>query len=553
MTDSKVEGGLDEPTELEPDQGSLALADPADATGREAWEAAAAAVLRKARRMGDGDPDSEVWTKLTRKTLDGIAVPPLGRPDDLEHLETSGRPTRTTPWDVRVRSTGDAEQAVAELEAGATSLWLVADGVDIAAATEGVLLDVAPVVLDRASREQAEALVARGTLHPDTNLGATADDDLVAFAELARSAGVRAVVVDGTTAHEQGASDGQELGWILARGVQVVRTLAAAGVEDPFGLVELRVAATDEQFPTIAKLRALRRLWDRVAEASGADDARTRIHAVTSRPMTSAYDVHTNMLRGTIAAFAAGVGGADAITVVPFDEPTGEVSELGRRIARNTQALLIEESHVAVVADPAGGAYGVERLTDEIARVAWTELGRIESDGMGAFDARVAEVRETRESEIATRRRPITGLTEFPNPADPTPAATATYRYGHAFEAFRANPVEQRVFLATLGPIAAHTARATFATNLLAAGGIGVTVADVSEHDGQPVVCLAGTDQAYAEEGAAAVEALRAGGATYVVLAGKPGESTVTDVDDSCAVGVDALAFLTRVREELGR
>jgi len=545
---AEAEGGLDEPADLEPEQGSLALADPADHYDRAGWESAAAAVLRKARRLTDDDPDEAVWAKLTRTTLDGIGVPPIGQPADLDGLVTTGRPTRPSAWDVRVQAGADAEQSLAELEAGATSLWIGADGIDVDKATEGVLLDVAPVVLDGATKEQAEALVAKAPLHPDTNLGATHDDDLVPFAEIAQRAGIRAVVVDGTAVHEQGASDAQELGWILARGVAVARILSRAGLEDPFGLIELRVAATDEQFPTIAKLRALRRLWDRVAEASDVQDARTRIHAVTSRPMTSAYDVHTNMLRGTIAAFAAGVGGADAITVVPFDEPTGEVSVLGRRIARNTHALLVEESHVAAVADPAGGAFAVERLTDEIARVAWAELGQIESDGLEAFDQRVMEVRERREAEIATRRRPITGLTEFPNPADPTPAATDTYRYGHAFEAFRAEPVEQRVFLATLGPIAAHTARATFATNLFAAGGIAVDVGDAGQYDGRPVVCLAGTDQAYAEQGAAAVEALRAAGATYVVLAGKPGESTVENVDDSCAMGVDALAFLTRVR-----
>src|SRR5262249_27700373 len=154
-------------------------------------------------------------------------------------------------------------------------------------------------------------------------------------------AGIRAVVLDGTFPHEQGASDGQELGWLMARGVEVMRTLEGEGIapEVAFGLVELRVAATVEQLPTIAKLRAVRRLGARVAEACGVGDPRTRIHAVTSRPMTSAYDVHVNLLRGTVAAFAAGVGGADAITVVPFDEPTGEVSALGRRMARNLGSL----------------------------------------------------------------------------------------------------------------------------------------------------------------------------------------------------------------------
>jgi methylmalonyl-CoA mutase len=125
----------------------------------------------------------------------------------------------------------------------------------------------------------------------------------------------------------------------------------------------------------------------------------------------------------------------------------------------------------------------------------------------------------------------------------------------------RAQPAEQPVFLATMGPIAAHTARATFATNLFAAGGVAVEAAGATSdtssvleaYDGQPVVCLAGTDAAYAEWGADLVAALRAAGASYVVLAGKPGEKTVTDVDDSCAMGVDALGFLGRIREELAK
>ena len=125
----------------------------------------------------------------------------------------------------------------------------------------------------------------------------------------------------------------------------------------------------------------------------------------------------------------------------------------------------------------------------------------------------------------------------------------------------RAEPAAQPVFLATMGPISAHTARATFATNLLAAGGVSVEAvgatdaveAVTSAYAGQPVVCLAGTDAAYAEWGADLVAALRAAGASYVVLAGKPGERTVTDVDDSCAMGVDALGFLGRIREELAR
>jgi methylmalonyl-CoA mutase len=562
MSDAgEVEGGLDEPEALQPVPGSLALASAADDWSRADWEKAAAAVLRKARRLGDDAPDDAVWAALARTTYDGIAVSPLGTHELLDGLTTSGRPERSGSWDVRTRSTGDNAAILADLRNGATSVWLVAEPVapaDLAGSLAGVLLDLAPVVLEGPALAHAEALAALGPLHPASNLGATEDVDLVEFARLGLEAGVRAIVVDATPVHERGGSDGQELGWLLARGATVLRILEAAGVapEQAFGLIELRLAATDEQFSTIAKFRAVRRLWTRLAELCGVTDPHTSVHAVTSRPMTSAYDVHVNLLRSTVAAFGAGVGGADAVTVVPFDEPTGEISDLGRRLARNISALLVQESHVAAVADPAGGAYAVERLTDDLCQVAWAELARIETDGEAAFELRVADVKERREADVATRRRAITGLSEFANLHDPTPPRrNLSYRYGAAFEALRAEPCTAQVFLATLGPVAAHTARAGFATNLFAAGGVAVDVAGptagvddlVAAYDGQSVVCLAGTDAAYAEWGEAAATALRGAGATRVVVAGRP----VDWADDSCALGVDAIDFLTRTREQL--
>jgi methylmalonyl-CoA mutase len=541
------------------DQGALHLAGPDDDWSRADWEKAAAGVLRRMRRLSEDDPDDAVWAALTHTTYDGIEVPPLGTPDLVSRVAVP-RPRRAGAWDVRVRAHQDTD-LVAELERGASSLWVSASEVApdaLPAYLDGVLLDLAPVVLDRPTRAHAEALVALGPLHPDSNLGATDDTDLVASARLALDAGVRGIVVDGTSVHEEGASDVQELGWILARGARVLRILQDGGIEPTraVGLVELRVAITDEQFVSIAKLRALRLLWARLTYLCEVTEPRTRVHAVTSRPMTSAYDVHVNLLRSTVAAFAAGVGGADAVTVVPYDEPTGDSSALGRRLARNISALLVEESHVAAVADPAGGAHAVERLTDDLAHAAWAELGRIESEGEKAFHARVAEVRARREEDVAHRRRAITGLSEFANLADPVAGGgTGSYRYGAAFEEMRRAAPRAHVFLATLGTVADHTARAQFASNLLAAGGIAVDAAGatdgvgavVAAYAGQAVVCLAGTDTAYAAWGSEAATALREKGARRVIVAGKP-----TDwADDVCAMGDDAVAFLTRTREAL--
>jgi methylmalonyl-CoA mutase len=617
---SRVEGGLDEPTELEPEQGSLNLESPGDPHAAEDWEQAAAAVLRKARRMTDEDPDDAVWAKLTRTTLDGIGISPLGTHASVADLPPTGRPgaapytrgrTAGRPelgWDIRSHLSGpDArtahEDALVDLQNGVTSLWVeLGAGLgpdDLDAVLAEVLLDLAPVVLDAptaplAAAEAFLAVLADRGLTPaeGTNLGVdpfaarlrvttssdSSTDDLVAVARLAIQAGTLGVVVDATAIHDLGASDAQELGYSLAVGATYLRRLTEAGIalDQALGLIEFRYAATDEQFPTIAKLRAARRLWSRVAELSEAspDAAGQRQHVVTSRPMMSKYDPWVNMLRTTVAAFAAGVGGADTVTVLPFDSVLGHPDALGRRNARNTSSLLISESHVARVADPAGGSYAVEKLTDDLARAGWEELGRIEESGGiaaalddGSLLGRVEELAGRREAEIARRQRPLTGVTEFPNLAEtlperrPDPTIGRVRRYGASFEALRDEPAAAPVFLATMGTVAAHTARATFAANLFAAGGIAVDpagpTADVAEvlaaYDGQRVVCLAGPDSAYAEWGADLVAALRAAGARWLVLAGKPGDRTVAPdlVDDSAAVGVDALTFLTRTREKL--
>ena len=561
MTDEA--GGLDEPEELQPEQGALALADPADDWSRADWEKAAAAVLRKARRLSEDDPDDEVWQKLGHRTLDGLTISPLGTPELLEGLATAGRPTRAGDWDIRAYVDGsDAAlantEALADLEGGVTSLW-VAGGDDYATLLDQVLLDAAPVVLDGGDPQVFLSFAEDRALHPDTNLGVPATEATAELARAAADAGIRAFVVDATEVHDRGASDVQELAAALATGAGYLRTLddAGIGVDQAAGLVEFRLAATDEQLPTIAKLRAARRLWARVLEICEADTRELRLHAVTSRPMTSKYDPWVNLLRTTVAAFAAGVGGADAVTVLPFDSPLGRPDAFGRRMARNTSHLLIDESHVAHVADPAGGSYVVERLTDDLAVAAWELFGRIEE---GAdLDAEITAAAAQRAADVATRTRPLTGLTEFPNLAETLPERAGdpdtTPRYGAAFEAMRDEPVAEHVFLATLGSVAQHTARATFASNLLAAGGVAVDPAGATSgvddllerYAGQRVVCLAGSDPTYEEWGREAAARLREAGATRVLIAGRP----VDYADDSAAMGVDALDFLTRTREAL--
>jgi methylmalonyl-CoA mutase len=579
------------------------------------WEREAAAVLRKAGRLSADQPDAAVWDKLARKTLDGISVTPLGTPGTAGTAGTAMAVDTHTRgaevardelgWDIRPAfSDPDAHQTAADLvtdlENGGTSVWLTvgAGGIavtDLPTVLDKVLLDVAPVVLESddpvaAAEAFVGVLSAKGVSPaPGTNLGADPIGDKVrggtrdvaaavgAVAAIARTNGVLALVADGTTVHDLGASDAQELGYAAAAGAAYLRLLTEAGhtVDDAAALLEFRFAATDDQFPTIAKLRAARRLWARVTELSGVAEPNRRQlqHAVTSRPMMTKYDPWVNILRTTVAAFAAGVGGATSVTVLPFDAALGLPDGFARRIARNTSSLLVAESHVAKVTDPAGGAYAVERLTDDLAEAAWAELGRIEEAGGivaaiedGSLRARIDDVVSRRAAEIGRRKRAITGVSEFPNLHEvlperkPYPAgARVVRRYAADFEVMRDEPSAQPVFLATLGTVAAHTARATFAHNLLAAGGIDTVSAGATDsvpdllaaYDKQPVVCVCGTDKAYSEWGSDAIAALRDAGATYVILAGRPAEGI--SVDDSAGVGIDALAFLSRVREELSK
>ncbi|MFL6089509.1 MAG: methylmalonyl-CoA mutase family protein [Aeromicrobium sp.] len=579
------------------------------------WESATASVLRKLRRLDEDAPDSDVWSVLSHRTLDGLLITPLGTPA-VENPPTGlpgsapftrGAGTASAElegWDVRAWfADPDVEVTVehvhTDLENGVNSLWLaVGDGavpVDaLPQVLERVFVDLAPVVIDApddplgAARALDAVIEAKAVAPaPGTNYGAdpigaavrgVGETDLaagVSVAQLASQRGARGIIVDATAVHDLGASDVQELAYSLAAGVTYLRKLVDAGlsVDDAADQIDFRYAATDEQFVTIAKLRAARRLWTRVLELSGATPVGQRQHAVTSRPMYSAYDPYVNMLRATVAAFAAGVGGAQAVTALPFDEPLGLPVPFSRRIARNISSLLISESHAAIVADAAGGSHLVEQLTDEVAQASWTLFGELDADGGivaaladGRLRDRIEQVVDERERLIGTRTKPLTGVSEFPNLREERPERRAygrsfpVRRWGASYEALRAEPAGKPVFLATLGTVAQHTARATFVSNLLAAGGVEVEIAGATtgienviaayEKARRPaVVALAGSDDLYAERGAETIEALRGAGADHVILAGKPRD---LKVDDSAAMGVDALAFLHRTRAALG-
>jgi methylmalonyl-CoA mutase len=608
----------DVPAEHEvPDE--LLLGGEFPAATRDEWRELVVGVLRKAGREELPDP---VEDALRRPVATGVTVAPLYTAEDAGDLpgavgvpglapfvrgSRAGAAGSDVPagWDIRQRhahpdvaTTKDA--IAADLENGATSLWLVLGegGVPVDAlpdVLDGVYLDLAPVSV-QGGHPAAEAFLSlvdgRTDLAPGGSLGldplgeqaaSGAAQDLSGLADVARRAAplrLRTVTVDATVFHDAGASAVEELGCSLAAGVAYLRALTEGGlsVDEAFAALEFRYAATADQFMTIAALRAARRLWDRVGEESGASpEVRAqRQHAVTSSVMTTRRDPWVNMLRTTVACFAAGVGGADAVTVQPFDAALGLPDSFSRRIARNTQNLLVEEGSLARVLDPAGGSWYVESLTEDLAQAAWAWFTEIERAGGlsgaltdGLVGDRIAAAWEARAKRLAKRADAITGVSEFPNlaeklperepAADPRPTGgLPRVRAAQEFEALRdaadAAPTRPAVYLATIGPVARHTARASFAGNLFQAGGIATPAGDGASglaEAGTTVACICGTDKDYAESAAGLAKELRDAGATAVWLAGKP-DPGVDGVDGYVYAGCDALDTLHTVFEQLG-
>lgn len=480
---------------------------------------------------------------------------------------------------------------------------------------DGIHLQLVPVLLTGAGPGDygtaAEAMLrliddvdtaARRTLSVDlggdpltaplTGQPAPTSDELAAVAARLRGhRGMRAITVDGPAFHNLGATAAWELAGSVAAAVNYLRLLGGSGipVTEALGQISFRLAADDDQFMTITKTRALRQLWARVGEVVGAPERDPAVvHAETSLPMMTQRDPWVNMLRTTLAAFGAGVGGADTVLVHPFDVAIpgglpGTATGFGRRIARNTQLLLLEESHLGRVLDPAGGSWFVEDLTRQLAAQAWGYFQQLEA--RGGFDAardylaeRIGEVADRRADDIAHRRIAITGINEYPNLAEPPlpqplPGAPSRIRrYAAPFEALRDRSdahlartgARPRVLLLPLGPTAEHNTRASFAINLLAAGGIEAVnpgtvdaagVGRAAAEAGSPDTALiCGTDARYGAEAAAVVRAGRDAGISRILLAGPEQAVAGADPrpDDYLTMNIDAVQMLSDLLTRLG-
>jgi methylmalonyl-CoA mutase len=406
--------------------------------------------------------------KLVSRTYDGIAVQPLYTRSDARQPDAATRGTLTAAhgeWDVR-QSIGTPSPAEAnahileELEAGATSISLRVDpegGVGVAVHTladlertlDSVMLDIAPVALDayvaplpyapllaavlekqnvtgfagNFGIDPLSTLAGRGRLPADTPTALACTADAAAYVAKAFPR-ARAITVNAQVYHAAGGSEGQELGAGVATAVAYLRAMTDAGmsIDAACDQIAFTIAVDADFFLSIAKIRALRKLWSRVTEVCGASPRSAPVTAQASMRMMSRRDPHVNMLRGTVACFAGGIAGADAVTVLPFDAARGTPGTPGRRIARNTQLVLLEEAHLARVIDPAGGAWMFEALTEEVAEKAWAFFQEIEKRGgmaeallSGFVGEAVGAVTAERRKNISKRKDALTGVSEFPN------------------------------------------------------------------------------------------------------------------------------------------
>jgi methylmalonyl-CoA mutase len=501
------------------------------------------------RRLVEGALGGRPFESLISTTFEGLEIAPLYQRPETEAIHALRQ--KPGAWTVSQRmdhpdiATANAV-ARADLEGGADALTLtvseafaargfgvkIASGHDLDAALAGIDLDRIALRVDAGARalELAPYFAALARDRRLTSAKLDVDfghDPLGHFARsgllsgnpqrglrethaLLRAAGFAGhlMLADGRPYHEAGAGEAQELTCVIATAVAYLRMLEAEGLSLDEARVEIAflLAADSNEFLSPAKFRALRRLWAGVESACGLAPKPIRLHAETAFRMMTRYDPWVNILRATMAVFGAGVGGADAITILPFTLALGLPDDVARRLARNTQSILIHESNLARVADPAAGAGSFEALTDALCAQAWrlfesfeAQGGMIKSLQAGVLQREIGTVAAARREAIARGSLAITGTSAFPVlaeapvqvlvkfPAGETESPAAqddgvslpSRRDAEPYERLRAASDEHlqktgerpKIFLVSLGEPQGFAASAAFATNFFAAAG----------------------------------------------------------------------------------
>jgi methylmalonyl-CoA mutase len=598
------------------------------------------------RKLVDGVLKGASFERLVGKTYDDLKIAPI-YPRAKDAVPIAGR-AAAAPWQImqRIDHPDPAKAnaiALHELENGATGLEVEfaggpgARGFGVKDATpetlkrlfEGVVLDAGisialnPVIGRENAGENLAALIEARRVDPakvDLRFNYQALSTIAVrgsapsdwsemtrpFATIVANLMKRgfkgpSVLADGRPVHDAGGSEAQELAFAMSLAVAYLRMLEAGSIDIDAArsAISFRLSADADQFLTMAKFRALRLLWARVEQASGLPPKPVFVAAETAWRMLTQRDPYVNMLRATMATFAAGLAGANAITVLPHTLALGLPDSFARRVARNTQLVLLEESNLARVSDPAAGSGGIESLTQELCQSAWSLFQEIEKAGgvfaalqRGLIQGKVAATHKAREANVARRKDVLTGASEFPNlheaaatvedvkratPApinDPVKFEPLTaIRLAVPFERLRERSDQiakqkgkrPRVFLANLGTAADFTARATFARSFFEIGGIEAIdsegFADASalaaawKASGAGIACLCSQDKVYTQQAEAAAKALQTAGARHIYLAGRPGEQEAAlrdaGVSDFIFAGGDALAVLQKAYEQM--
>ena len=407
------------------------------------------------------------------------------------------------------------------------------------------------------------------------------------------------MAADARGVHAAGGSPAQELAFALAAAVSLLRLLETAGtpLAEARTLVAFRLAADADEFATLSKFRALRIAWSSVEAACGLEPRAAHVHAESAWRTMTARDPAVNAMRGAIAAFSAGLGGADSVSVLPHTLAIGLPDSFARRLARNAQLILLRESNLGFVGDPAAGSGAFEALTKALCEQAWALFQEIERQGglpaalaTGEFQRRVAVNAAALARDVARIKSPITGVSAHADLAEravepapgaparetlaPAASALAPFRLAEPFERLRDRSdailektgSRPRVYLAALGPEATHRGRVAYMREWLEAGGFEAIYDGESgsaneaverlKTSGAPFVCLCGGDDAYVTQGPAFAAALKGAGVRMALLAGRPGKMEAAlraaGVDDFVFAGGDALAGLEALYRRTG-
>jgi methylmalonyl-CoA mutase len=592
------------------------------------------------RKLVDGVLKGAPFAKLVSKTSDGLAVEPIYR-RARNAAPIVGRPA-AAPWQVMQRidhpdPVAANAQAIHDLENGASGLEIEFAGsagargfglADAAPETlkrlfDGIVFDAGisialhPVLGRANAGENLATLIeeqgfdpakvdlrfnyqALSTMAVRGRAPAAWGEMVLPFAGVVGGLMGRGfkgpfVLADGRAVHDAGGSEAQELAFALSLALAYLRMLESGGIDldAARAAISFRLAADADQFLTMAKFRALRLLWARVEAACGLVPKPVFVTAETAWRMLTQRDPYVNMLRATMATFAAGLGGANAITVLPHTLAIGLPDGFARRVARNTQLVLLEESNLAKVSDPAAGAGGIESLTQALSEAAWSLFQDTEKAG-GIFAAleqnliqrQVAATRAARETNIARRKEVLTGASAFPNLGEtqvavldvkafePVPSNDAAIKFDalppmrlaapferlrdRSDEILKARGMRPKVFLANLGTPADFTARAAFAKSFFEIGGIETTGSEgfadqaalsvAFKASGAALACICSSDKVYAEGAESAAKALQAASAKHIYLAGRAGEQEAAlrtaGVNEFIFAEGDALAAL---------